>query len=144
MPLYDLMGPLHLEHLALQLPSTQWCVMACVDFLDLTYVQMQEAGALWTQRSCTVYLQTVREETRNAFAHSLATTGIVSFRLLADLAENPLAPYRQRRQCSAPKRPESAGQSDKWVERRLYKTERNPAGLTERRFVFGLSVGGSV
>ena len=35
-----------------------------------------------------------------------------------------------------PKGPESGGQSDKWVERRLWKTQRNPAGLTERRCVF--------
>ena len=36
MPLYDLMGPLHLEHLALQLPSTQWWDITWVDFFDLT------------------------------------------------------------------------------------------------------------
>lgn len=61
MPLYDLTGARHLAHLALQLPSTQWWAITCTDFLDLTYVQMHEAGARCTHRSCTVYLQTVEQ-----------------------------------------------------------------------------------
>lgn len=50
----------HLEHLSWVLPSTQWCSKAWAILDDFTYVEMHEAGALWTQRSCTVYLHTVK------------------------------------------------------------------------------------
>ena len=50
------------EHLPWQFPSTQWCCSVWLDFLLLTYVAMQLAGARWTHLSWTVYLQTAKAE----------------------------------------------------------------------------------
>ena len=44
--------------LACVFPSTQWCSIFCAVRVDLTYVEMHDAGALCTHLSCTVYLHT--------------------------------------------------------------------------------------